>query len=127
MALPFVLFLTILLLSFGVGLLFYMERDGYQQLHQERMNQALVLAQTGLDYFTFHRIEDPAAFPQGVTVGPFEVRPDHFFEFTPDDSGGCTIRGFVRSGTKVVAERSLVLPGNHKLGGDRRSTYDPAL
>ena len=124
---PFVLFLSVLLFATGLAFLGFVQRDSRLQLQLERSNSAFTLARSGLDYFTFHRIENPGAFPTGEMQGPFELEPGHYFEILPNSDGGCTCRAWIESSGRVVAERTLVLPGNHKIGGDRTATFDPSL
>jgi hypothetical protein len=124
---PFVMFLSVLLFVTGLGFLGFVQRDARLQLRAHRANAVFTLARSGLDYYTFHTIETPGIFPVGELQGPFELDPGHFFEITANSDGGCTCRGWIESSNKVVADRTLVIPGNHIIGGDRTATFDPSL
>ena len=124
---PFVLFLTVLLFAMGLGFLSFVQRDSLLQTHSQRQTAVFTLARSGLDYFTFHKIEDPSRFPPGTTEGPFELSEGHFFEITGTVDGGCECRAWLVHNGNPVLEKTLVLPSNHVYGGDRTAIYDPEL
>ena len=121
------LMFSIFLFVTGMGFLYFMERDSYQQLQMERAVRAQYAARSGIDYFYYRDIEDPSALTVGVPTGAQELQPGEFFEITKMADGGCRSRGWIEdSGGEVRAERVLVVPGGIP-GGDRLAVYDENL
>jgi hypothetical protein len=122
-----VLMLSTFLLILGIAFLYFVERDSYAQLQQQRATRAEYAARSGVDYFYYRDISEPTALAVGVPDGPHFLQRDEYFEITKMADGGCRSRGFIRdrSGT-MRAERVLIVPGG-KLGGDRLAIYDEKL
>ena len=119
--------LTVFLFTLGIGYLYMLDRDQHQQLRAERMNRALYVAKSGVDYFSFKEIEAPNSLATGNS-GPYEIGAGEFFRLEGDNEGGCTVYAWIEdSSGNRIAEQTLVLPGNHRLGGDRNAVYDPNL
>lgn len=120
------LMISVFLLVLGIGFLYFIERDSYAQLQQERATRAEYAARSGLDYFYYKDIENPANFTVGVPVGPFPLQQGEYFEVTKTADGGCRSRGLIMDGVNVRAERVLVVPGGVP-GGNRLAMYDEKL
>ncbi len=121
---PFVLFLSMLLFTIGIGFLAFVQRDMRLQVQAQRTNEVYILARSGLDFFSFHQVENPFFFPLGEAKGPFEVRPGYFFTITGIAGGGADCHAWIEVNGQRVAERTLSIPGNDVPGGDRRYIYD---
>lgn len=128
-AIATVLMLSVFLFVLGIGYLYMLDRDQHQQIRAERMNRALYVAKSGIDYFTFKEIEAPNSLAgEGVVSGPYEMGPGEFFRIEGDGENGCTVHAWLQdSSGRRLAEQTLVMPGNHRLGGDRNAIYDPSL
>lgn len=123
------LMLSMFLLVLATGFLYFIERDSWQSLQQERALRADYAARSGLDYFYYKERTDPGVFTVGTTDGPHELQEDEFFEITKLADGGVRSRGFVQDdGGKLRAERVMVMPSNYLyLGGNKKAVYDEKL
>lgn len=128
MALAAALSLSAIVMMMALGYLTTLHQDTSLERRSGFQTRTLYLAQAGLRMFSFKEIEQPGVHPAGVTFGPVQVGRGEYFELTPDGRGGCVSVAWLEDGQgRRIAERTLILPGNHRAGGDWSRVYDPNL
>ena len=114
MALITVLGLCSLLLLLGLTFLSFVETDYHFSAQQDRRQQVLYLAQSGLEYQRSRTdlLSPTVGSPRSLTRYVPSNSSTHGFEVTVESSGRVTSRGFIRNGFRELASLKLILePG----------------
>ncbi|ODT71562.1 hypothetical protein ABS71_08125 [bacterium SCN 62-11] len=132
------LMLTVFLLVIGLGLLYYLERDGHASIGMQRSHRAQVLALAGLNYARLQEMAyqrdvptPPDPFPPGDPPQTFALDGGERFRLWKENAPGQPVhcRGeILDSAAHVVAARELAAytlrpSGGGALAGSMLRTY----